>query len=421
MSGTATTVQPASDNEIFLKYAGDRPIAIYGTLPLNTAGGSSANVTWQSLPPETPVWVESVDFLVSWKINVTVPSTQGFTVSPFAPYSAFSQQFTIAGAPPWPLTEMTPWLLDNNAVTRNWDGGYLGIGQNAGYLTNIVDTGPYAQNFDAAAVAPGAAYTNSGTTSATVTLSWTFPLHVQLQQKRTDLWGMVPLGDPKNRLATNLQLNPIVGTTPEQNLLVSAGAGVTAATDNSTVSSVLAIYNVRDIDILPGNTKTPNPTVGLGLTLNATSIPITSAGTIYPFQHVDAMVYTAIHHLLVNNQAVIRPDYMGLWLTQEQKSARHDYDSQANTLGAYWERFRRRYHRYPYKGQYSEIFDRGVFPDIPSLDPYEALMSPDDTYAALARVKATPAMQTAMRIASGTSLTSAYVRIYEKGLVKVAY
>lgn len=416
-----TAAQPLSDNQIFLKYAAERPIAIYGTLPLSASGGNAANVTWQSQPPETPVWVDSVDFLVSWKLNVTVPATQAFTLSPFAPYSAFSQNFTIAGAPPWPLQEMTPFLFDNMTATRDWDPGYDGLGQDAGYISGLVDRGPYAQSFDAASVAPGKTYTNSGSTSATVTLTWTFPLHVQLQRKRTDMWGMVPLGDPKNRLATNVQLNPIVGVNPESNLIVSAGAGVTAALDGTTQSFVVANYNVRDIDILPNGIPTPNPTVGRGLTINATSISMTAAGTIKPFQHIDAMIYTALHHILVNNQSPIRPDYMGLWLTQEQKSARHDFDNQANTLDAYFRKFFKFYRRYPMTGQYTEDFARGSFPDLPAVDPYEALMSPDSTYADQAGVKATPSMQTALRIAAGTALTDAYARIYEVGLVDVGY
>ncbi len=410
-----------TQTDVFLKYAPQRHIAITGTLPLSSAGGANAYTTWQSLPPETPVWCTSVDFQVSTKLEVTVPTTQAFTISNFAPYSAFSNQFTIAGAPTWPVTECTPFLLEFNRMRREYDPGYVGLGNNAGYLANIVDTGPFGQNFNGAAVAPGVTTTNTATTTATYTLTWVFNIHIELQRKRNALWGCIPLGDPKNRLNTLFQLNPLVGTQPEQALVVSAGAGVTAALDAATQTTIAAIYNVKDIDILPNGVGTPAPTVELGYTINTYTQSITSAGIIYPVQHIAAMAYEAVHHLLINNQVPIRPDYMGLWLTQEQKAARYDFDSQANTLGEYWERYRRQYNRYPYTGHFQIDLTRGDFPDLPAVDPFDGIMTPDSTYGDMFGVKATPSWQTAIRIKTGTGLTNAYVREYEVGLVKVGY
>lgn len=409
----------ASGTDVFLKYAPERSIAITGTLATGASGGSQANVTWQALPPETPVWCTSVDFEVSISVVVTVPSGQAFTVSPYAPYSAWSLLFTIAGAPPWPLVECTPFMLDNTTATRDYDDSATGLGNNAGYLANVVDLGPSAPNFLAASVAPGVTTTNSASSSAQYTLTWTYNIHVELQRLPRKLWGAIPLGDPKNRLSTTFQMNPIVGTTPESCLIVNAGSGVTAATNGTT--NVVANYNVRDIDILPKGVPTPTPVVQYGLTINATSISMTQAGIVVPFAHTDAMAYLSIHHLLINGEVGIRPDYMGLWLTQEQKSARYDYDSQANTLAEYWLKWHRRYHRYPYKGQFTADMVRGGFPDIPSVSPYDGVMSPDDKYAGDFGVATTPSMQTAMRIASGTGLSTAYARIYEVGLVNVTY
>lgn len=424
---TVAAAPAASQTDVFLKYAPERFIAITGTLGAST-GGSSANVTWQALPPETPVWCTSVDFEVSLTVTVTVPAGQAFTISPYAPYSAWSQFFSIAGANPWPLTECTPWMFDNTTETRDYDDAYPGLGAAISQTTtpadflnssNVIDQGPQAPNYLSAAINPGLITTNAGTATATYTLVWLYNIHIQLQRLPRKLWGAIPLGDPKNRLSTQFQMNPIVGTTPEQNFIISAGAGVTATTTGT--SNIIANYNVRDIDILPKGVTTPSPTVGLGLTMNATSITMASAGIVTPYQHTDAMAYTAIHHLLINNQLPIRPDYMGLWLTQEQKSARWDYDSAANTLNEYWIRFHRKFHRYPYKGHFLVDLARGWFPDLPSADPHDAIMSPDDSYAAMFSVASTPSMQTAMRILTGTSLTNAYARIYEVGLVKVPY
>jgi hypothetical protein len=426
---TQATAPGESQTDVFLKYAPERSIAITGTLATGNTGGSSGNITWQALPPETPVWCASVDFEnTSTVIAVVVPITQAFTISPYAPYSAWSQMFAIAGANPWPLTECTPWMFDNTTETRDYDDSYPGLGNSvtagtgvADYLnnSNVIDQGPAAPNFLSAAVAPGVTTTNVGTASATFTLTWSYNIHIQLKRLARKLWGAIPLGDPKNRLSTQFQLNPIVGNNPEQNFIVSAGAGVTASTSGTT--TITANYNVRDIDILPKGVATPSPTVGLGLTMNATSVTIASANLVVPFQHTDAMAYTAIHHLLINNQLPIRPDYMGLWLTQEQKSARYDYDSVANTLAEYWLKYHRTYHRYPYKGHFLVDLARGGFPDIPSVTPYNAIMSPDESYAAMFGIASTPSMQTAMRIATGTSLTNAYARLYEIGLVKVPY
>lgn len=412
-----TTQAAPSSNATFLRYAPTRPIVVPGTIA--TGVSTATLVSWNQAPPETPVWIESVDFEVSWTIAVSCPASDTFTVSPFAPWSAFNQHFTVAGALPWSDLEMTAfyfdWLRRNKETTP-----YSAATNAANFYPSTTDRGPYGSNFEGAAIAPGTVVTNSGSTTATYTLTWTFTLHLQLQQVWDQMWGMLPLGDPKNRINQYLTLNTLVGTAPEANLIVSATAGVTAATATNPLQ-VYAIYNVRDIDILPKGVGTPTPLVQRGLSINASSTSITAAGQIYMLQHTDAMIYTAIDHVLVNNQTPIRFDYFSLLTSEETKDLRWAFDSQDNSLGEYFAQFYRRHGFYPPKGWFQFDGARGEFPPLPSVTPYDGLMTPNEDYANEIGVQVTPLFQTATRIATGTSLTNAYVKDYEWGLLDVPY
>ncbi len=412
-----TTQAAPSSNAVFLRYAPTRPIVVPGTIA--TGVSTATLVTWNQAPPETPVWIESVDYEVSWTIAISAAAAASFTVSPFAPWSAFNQHFTVAGALPWSDLEMTAFLFDwlrRNKDLQPWQGANT----SGNFYTALNDSGPYGPNFTNAAIAPGTVVTNSGSTTATYTLTWTFTLHLQLQQTWDQMWGMLPLGDPKNRINQYLTLNTLVGTTPEANLIIGASGVVTAQT-LTNVLQVYSIFNVRDIDILPPGVGTPTPLVQRGLSINASSTSITAAGQIYMLQHTDAMIYTAIDHLLVNNQLPIRFDYFSLLTSEETKDLRWAFDSQDNSLGEYFAQFFRRHGFYPLKGWFQFDGSRGEFPPLPSVTPYDALMTPNADYAAEIGVQQTPLFQTATRIATGTSLTNAYVKDYEWGLLDVPY
>ena len=409
-----TTTAPSA-NETFLRYAPTRPIVVPGSL----AAGQVGLITFNQAPPETPVWIESVDYEISWKVQLTLAASATATVSPFAPWSAFNQHFTVAGALPWSDLEMTAFYFD--WLRRNYDLLPTG-GQNTSgnFYASTADSGPYAPNFTNASIAPGTVITNSGTVSANYTLTWTFTLHLQLQQVWNQTWGMLPLGDAKNRINQYLTLNALIGTTPETCLFVNATAGSTAVTVTSA-TNVYSIFNVRDIDILPPGVSTPNPTVGRGLSINSSTTSITAAGTIYMLQHTDAMIYTAIDHVLVNASLPIRFDYFALLTSEETKDLRWAFDSGDNSIGEYWNQFYRRHGFYPLKGWFQFDGVRGEFPPIPSLTPFDGLMTPNSDYANEIGVQQTPLFQTATRIATGTGLTSAYVKDYEWGLLDVPY
>ena len=440
VKGGATASTPSSqaqqakavlDN--YLSIAPDKYYAIYGTIPAGSAGGSTAQVTWQQQIPIVPAFCTAIDYEVTLPVTLTLGATSGSaTLSPFAPYCAISNQFTLGGAPPWPLTELTPWHIDETMHKIDYDPAYVGLGNasdtafgpGSGSIPSVLDQGPTAYVIGGSgSLSPGATVTNTTTAATTTNYTWTFTVRVILQRKRHLLWGAVPFGDPENRPNNITQLNALVGSNPEQNLFVNtAGTGTAAVVQSGQTVSVKAIYNLSYIDLLPPSVpQPPAPAVGYGLQLVPSSPSGMTAGNIYPMTHRTAMVYTAIHHILVNGELPIRSDYFGLWDDQDQQSARWVFDTNANTLQEYWTRYHRIYRRFPYTGVFTAELDDGVFPEVPSVTPYNGLVTPDASYAGAFNLPVTPAVTTALRIPTGTTLTNPYVRQYEYGLVRVPY
>ncbi len=243
----------------------------------------------------------------------------------------------------------------------------------------------------------------------------------QLQRKRHLLWGGIPFGDPENRPYNLTQINPLIGTNPEQVLFVNVTGPGSTATLAATVT-VKVTYELAYVDLLPPSmTSVPNPQVGYALQLIQFSVTNLVSGTLQPITHRTAMIYTSIHHLLINNEVGTQADYFGLWDDQDVQSSRWNFDASMNTFNEYFDEFHRRWRRYPLKGQYVADFESGVFPEIPSVTPYDALMSPDQSYAAAFGVPVTPAMTTVLRLPSGTTATGPYVRVYAFGLVRAPY
>ncbi len=181
--------------------------------------------------------------------------------------------------------------------------------------------------------------------------------------------------------------------------------------------------------MLPTGVQIPEPQVGFGLQLTASTASGFTAGSYIPITHRTAQAYTSIYLLLINGgtgatpayPTPIQADYFGLWDDQDSQSARWQFDKVNNTFQQYFAHHKRVWRQPPVKGVYVADFENGVFPEIPSVDPYDAIMLPDATYAAAFGIPVTPAMTTALRVAAGTTLASPYVRVYSFGLVKVPY
>jgi len=410
----------------FLSVAPSKYLAILGTVASGSAGGSTANVNWQQTIPIIPAFCTALDYNMTLPVTLTLAATSpaaSIQLSPFAPYSTLANQLTLGGAPPWPLTELTPWYLDDIVHHINYDPDYPGLGNNSGIFGSIIDQGPTPNNIGGTgSLNPGTVVTNPSTTVVeTTNYTWTFKVRQQLQRKRQLLWGAIPFGDPENRPDNLTQILPLIGTHPEQNLFVNSSSGSNTAVLNGA-TTVKATYELAYIDLLPPSmTSTPNPTVGYGLQLVQFSTNNLPAGTVQPITHRTAMIYTSIHQILVNGQVPVQADYYGLWDDQDVQSARWAYDAQVNTFNEYFDKFKRIYRRYPSVGHYVCDFENGVFPEIPSVTPLDALMSPDASYAAAFGVPVTPAMTTAIRLPSTDTPSNPYVRNYSFGLVRVPF
>lgn len=407
----------------FLKVAPKKYYAILGTVAGTSAGGSNAFVNWQQDIPIIPAFCTAVDYTIQLPIKLTVSANTGAaTLSPFAPYSAVQQQLTLGGAPPWPLTEMTPWALDSIIHKVNYDWNYPGLGNDSGYFKTILDQGPIPNLIGGTtSLTPGAKVTNTTSSNVSHTYHFNFRVRQQLQQKRHLLWGSVPFGTPENRPNNQVQLSALTGKNPEQVLFTNIVGATTKAVTNGT-TNVYAKYELAYIDLLPPSiTAVPRPLVNYGLQLTPFNITNLSAGTLQPITHRTAQLYTRIHHLLINKQSPIRANYFGLWDDQDQQSARWAFDSQNNTFTEYFDHVQRTYRRYLQTGHYVVDMEGGVFPEIPSVTPYDGLMSPDQSYANTFGIPVTPAMTTTLRIPATTTVTGAYARVYSFGLVRVPY
>lgn len=421
----------------FLKIAPTKYYTILGQLTgvgTATQGGATANIVWQQPIPIIPSFCTAIDYTIQLPITLSLQATTGTsTASPFAPWSAFSQQMTLGGAPPWPMMELTPWYLDEITNRVDYDPLYPGLGDYgnaapASWPFNVWDQGPIPANINqlvsGTTFTPGATYTNTTGGTTTTNFSVNFNLRQQLQRKRHLLWGAVPFGDPENRPNNLVQLNPLKGVNPEQSMFISSdvGANTFAYVQTGQTCNVYAKYELRYIDLLPSNlTAVPQPLVNYGLQLTPFSVTGLVAGTIQPITHRTAQIYTDIHHILVNNQVPLRADYFGLWDDQDQQSARWSFDAQANTFTEFFEKTKRTYRRFLQTGVYNLDLDGGLYPEIPSVTPYDGLMSPDASYAASFGVPITPAMTTSIRIPQGTGTTNPYCRVYSFGLVRVPY
>ena len=425
----ATAQTPPSQAQVaqqaianFLTVAPSKYISILGSVAAGNGGGNTAVVTWNSPIPVMPAFCTAVDYTITLPVSVTLPATTGTaTLSPFAPYSGVGNQITLGGAPPWAMTEFTPWYLDGITRGINQDPAYPGLGNEVGWFSTTLDEGPSAiQIGGSGSLNPGQTVTNTTASPVTTDYTFTFKLRQQLQRKRHLLSGAIPFGDPQNRPDNITQIFPLLGSLPEQNLFVAGDSGATVTL--TSAATVNATYELSYIDLLPpAVTTTPQPRVGYGLQLTQFSTSGLNAGTIYPITHRTAMLYTGIHHILVNNQLPIRSDYFGLWDNQDQQSARWAFDEQNNTFIEWFTNVKRIYRRYFPTGHYFVDMDGGEFPEIPSVTPLVKLMSPDQIYANDFGIPVTPAMSTAIRIPSGTSVSSPYVRSYSFGLVKVPY
>ena len=431
-AGTPSSAAQSAASAIatFLKVAPRKYYTILGTLATTSPGGANSQLIWQMPIPVIPAFCTAVDYDIQLPVKLTVGKKVGtvagsVTVSPFAPYSAVMQQLTLGGAPPWPMFEMTPWYLDYNTHHVNYDWQYPGLGNNSGFFGTILDQGPIKQNIGTATtnVKPGTTVKNTLTTTvATKTYKFTFRIRQQLQRKRHLLWGCVPFGDPENRPNNVVQLSTLVGKTPTSNLFTNAVGGATTKAATKGTTKVYAKYELGYIDLLPPTiTQIPQPLVNYGLQVTPFTITNLAAGVLQPITHRTAQIYTALHHILINNQAPLRADYFGLWDDQDQQSARYAYDAQNNTQQEWFDWAQRTYRRYFNTGHYFVDMENGVFPEIPSVTPYDALMSPDASYAQAFGVPVTPAMTTSFRIKATTTITTSKVRVYAFGLVRVPY
>jgi hypothetical protein len=403
-----TVNAPTTVASEFLRVAASRVVVIRGVVRAGAQGGGSSIVNWDDLVPTIPGLLVELEYQISFSVNFAGAGQ----VSPYAPYCAWANQLTLGGAPPWPLTELTPWYLDEITEAVNYDPAYPGLGNNSAPAGPLVDLGPSPINYS---VQPGLVRTAGNYTDV-----FTLRCRIMLQQKRSLLYGAIPMGDPENKIRNVTQLLPLIGNNPEQNLYVNCAPGATATL--AADADIKAVYHVRYIDLLPSSdTKVPLPQIGYGVQLNANSSSIQNPGQQAKYYHRDSMAYLKIMTNLINNQAPIQAYYFGLWNTQEQKSARWEYDTQQNSFGTYFSDYAKTYRRYPPLGFYVADYVSGDYPEVPSVTPYNAIMSPDANYSDAFDVAVTPAMTTAITVPPGTAMNEAYQRVYSKGLVGVAY
>jgi hypothetical protein len=436
----------------FLQYAPTKYYAIQGSVPVNSGNGYTP-VTWQQPIPTIPAYCTSIHLTIEQQFKVTFAANgDKCYISPYAPYSGWNSQLLLGGAPPWAPTELTPWYLDNITAKIDYDETYPGLGginsgfSSSNFLSNILDLGPanFTNQIGSAAPAtsltsasttdnlnPGIEVTNtSGGADASLIINATFNLTIRLKRKRHLMWGAVPFGDPENRPNFLMNLMPLVGINPEQCMFVSPStnsASITAVLN--APATVTAVYELQYVDLVPNGVQIAEPMVQFALQLTADTKSGLAAGSYNIVTHRTAQAYTGIHHLLIDGgnggthpfPQPVKSDYFALWDDQDPQSARWSYDGTVWTLQMYYDMWKRVYRRPPILGHYVADLENGVFPEVPSVDPLDRIITPDATYAAGFGVPVTPAVSTVTRIPAGTTVVNPYVRTYSLGLVKVPY
>lgn len=405
----------------FLKYARLKPdIVQLGSITTATSGGSTAsNVTFTpSDISEVPAWCTDILVQVQLTITVTVPANTTANVSPLFPYNCMQHQLLLAGAPTFPLSSGVPWFLDDITSRRKYDPNDGGVGL---YSGGQEDQGPTPWTLTNAT--PGGTIANATSVSANTTVTVKYQYRLRLQRNRSVLWGCFPVGDPENRPRFVAQMSALVGTDPADSPFQDpAGGGVTAVLADAGVCNV--IYLSRSLDLTPPgvNLPLPQPIVGFGLQLDAdTPANAWTAGAIGSIPLRTAMLYEKVFNVVESVQALVRPDYWAFWTTGDQQSARWAWDSAVGNQQAYYQNQHHIYGRYLPKGVMVADFVSGEFPELPSVSPYDGLVSPDVNYAAAAGTAPIPAMHTALRYPTGTTMTTPKVRTYSFGRVEVPY
>ena len=437
-STTGTQVTPQDIAYLFLQYARDDYSAIQNATGSLSDSGGSKNFTWDNPVQDYAAWCTEIELLCTIPLTVTIPAGQSYTWSSFAPYNLLVLNMLIGGSESIPPVSAVPFYLDE--ITSRNDGfdpmlygpsnAVSGPTIPAVWLddgSSVTDGGgsPAA----ALPITPGATYTNGGT--AAVVQNYTFTFYVRMilarnlyARRQENLVGAVPLGDPSSRPLLNVKLPTLVGTQPENNPIVNAGAGVTCTSSASYAPVVRALWASKTLDQLPPQLSggIPTPQVMMALELDTNSgYALPNAGQYGKLQIRTAMLYHKRFEVLVNSQVTINPDYTSLWYSDNRSNARYEFDALSNTLQAKYRKYQRQYGRFLPRGVTIHDFIGGETPGVPMFTPYHGLVTPSVSLAGLAGLKAYPAAQTVTRIPAGITLTNAYVTTYDFGLVPVSY
>jgi hypothetical protein len=415
-------------NQLFLNYARTTfDIQQLGTIATASSGGPTAQVQWNTVVPVAPAWADELIVVATVPYQFTVPAGATMYFSPFFPYNLLAYNLLLGGAPPFATpVSGTPFVLDEITSFQGYDPSY-GLGSPAGIPQDQGGAGqaagfPLPYQTGNANVVPGGTYHNTSAGSQNISGTAQFYLRIRCRRRRGGMWGYIPLGDPENRPILNSFLNPLVGNHPEDNPVQDvAAAGITGVTTG--VTNVYLTWRAKQLDITPpGMSSIPQPTVGLGLTVDTNNgLAIANAGQIVQIEKRAAMIYEKMFHILVNNQQPIESSYYGLWTTGQQQSARYEFDVTQNNFQNYYIQLHWVYQRWLAIGVYVTDLVSGEIPEFPGQTPYKGLMSPDVGYAAMVGVAPTPAMYNAIRIITGVGIVGAYVRSYDFGLVTVPY
>ena len=229
MANVSVAQKIAAENLVFSKWAKENPsVLLTGSIPAGVSGGTAgAAVTWvQGTAPATdPRLITRQVYFVSLPIQVTIPATSGqFTVSQLAPWSGLSLRTKVGGANSWDLMECTAFYLDHITNDQGIDPSYRGLGVSSEGASGVSGAGAYQDDggnqFNLGGLAPGASVSNTGTAPVTNDYTLKFVVIVDMKRRIDRLYGELPNGDPQNQPEFYLQLNDLVGTKPEQCLVI---------------------------------------------------------------------------------------------------------------------------------------------------------------------------------------------------------
>lgn len=402
---SAAAAAVAAANANFLTYSRPDVQTLQAVAPVGSSSGSIfSNTPFQV----TPEWVRSFTLFFTMSIDFTLGAADVVTMSPYAPYSAFTEQQQLGGTQLVRGANLTARYLDEITRLVNGDPAYAGT-NGAKAAAALAAANQFSMS-----VAPGASL------SASQTVTVTGKVRLLCQRYRDQVYGLLPLGDPSNTLKEYFNYN-LIGSDALSALIVSTNG---ASTATIVSSSFTLAANCLKTQLLPSGISAAQaePTVGVVCQINElqNAAPVGN-GNLASVWHQEGFIYEKIFNALYDGATPLNPTLVALSPTGRLTDAFYTYQTSDNSILSYYDLQQQVYGRYLPDGVAVYDLESGDFPPIVGATPQISQMTPNANVAAsVPGMTPTPAMRSFVEQNSDSG-SKPQLRTWEIGLVGVGF